>query len=144
MHFGSMFAMSDYKSNAHNLYFSSSYNYSEKLTVFGTFALSKTKAELDQVIMPNVYGTTDGYLEHLYEVHGADTTSANIFGEMHEYSNLDYQLIGVSLGFEYRFLDNTTWTVDGQFYDLTDNEGWVYGDESGSMFMIRSGIKIDF
>ena len=37
-----------------------------------------------------------------------------------------------------------TLSADGEFADLTDDGVYVYGDESGSYYMIRTGIRLDF
>ena len=60
------------------------------------------------------------------------------------YSDLDYELLKFSVGFQYKLTPMVTLTADGDFADLTDNEGYIYGIESGSYFMIRSGVKLDF
>jgi hypothetical protein len=62
---------------------------------------------------------------------------------MDTYSDLDYSLIRLSLGFEYRLSPSVVLTADGDYADLSDNAAYVYGDESGSIFMIRSGIRFD-
>ena len=66
------------------------------------------------------------------------------FEEMHTYSDLDYGYLRFLLGFEYRFTPTLTWSADGDLAKFTDNAPYVYGDETGSLFMIRSGFKLDF
>nr|MBN2277368.1 hypothetical protein [candidate division Zixibacteria bacterium] len=131
--------MVDYKTNSLNLYLNSSYTYSPRLQLFATLTFSQSKAELDQVIMPSI-------TERLYNdfIGGTDLTHQDFsFDEMHEYSNLDYRLLGLSLGLEYEISAGLTWTADGQYYDLIDDQGYVYGDESGSLFIIRTGFNYD-
>jgi hypothetical protein len=35
-------------------------------------------------------------------------------------------------------------SANADYADLKDETGYVYGIESGSYFMIRSGVRIDF
>jgi len=91
-HYGSLYAMADYKSNTINLNLSTSYTFSEDLTFYGSVDYNNAKAELDEVVMPNVYDITGGDLHHLFE----DESSVHIFDEMHEYSDLEYGFIGLS------------------------------------------------
>ena len=89
---------------------------------------------MDQVVFPDMTAEVDGALHH------SDFT----FEHIHDYSNLDYDLLNFSLGFEYLVSKDVVWTAEGEYSDLNDNEGYVYGIESGSMFMIRSGIRFEF
>ncbi len=134
VHYGSAYAMTDYETKSQNLYLSTSYVYSPQLKFHGTVGYNKSTAEMDQVTFPVMTAEVDGALHH------SDFTFENI----HDYSNLDYQLMNFSLGLEYLLSKDVVWTVDGEYADLKDNEGYVYGLESGSMFMIRSGIRFDF
>lgn len=139
-HYGSMYAMSDYQSDVQNIYLSASYAFTTDFTFYGSFHFNQAKAELDQVIMPDI--TDQLYNEYTDQT---DLTHQDFtFDEMHEYSDLEYQFMGFSVGFEYAFIKGTTWTVDGIYYDLKDERGFVYGDQTGSMFMIRSGLEFEF
>ena len=48
------------------------------------------------------------------------------------------------LGTELTVSPGVTLTADGEYAELTDDAGWVYGLESGSLFMIRTGVRLDF
>jgi len=133
-HYGSAYAMSDYETKTYNMYLTASYIHSPKLNFHGTLGYNKSTADLDQVIFPDVMLLTGGDLSNMdYD-----------FTAMPEYSNLDYEFLSLSLGFEYILAPDVSWTVDGEYIDLKDNAGYVYGDESGSLFMIRSGIRVGF
>ena len=95
---------------------------------------NKSTAEMEQVAFPAMTAEVDAALHH----------SDFNFEHMHDYSNLDYDLINFSLGFEYLLSKDVVWTSEGEYTDLNDNEGYVYGIESGSMFMIRSGVRFEF
>ena len=123
--------MVDYKSNATNLYFTAIYNHNTSFNIFGTVSFTQSKAEMDQVIMPDVTPEVATALSH------QDFT----FDNMHEYTNIEYALLGLHAGFEYLLPNGWTFTLDGKYYDLTDDQGSIYGDESGSFYIIRSGIR---
>ena len=129
-----MYTMADYETKAQNVYLTVAGTPASKLRVTSTLVYNKSTAEYDRVVMPDVSDRLNGALSHQdFE-----------FDEMHEYSNLDYSLIRISLGFSYLLADNVTLTADGQYADLTDDAGYVYGDESGKFFMIRSGVGFTF
>ncbi|HHM23699.1 MAG TPA: hypothetical protein ENJ23_01505 [Bacteroidetes bacterium] len=64
------------------------------------------------------------------------------YGNMHDYSNLDYGLLHLTAAAEYALTSNVALTVDLNYYDLKDNQGWVYGVESGTFYVIRTGIRL--
>jgi hypothetical protein len=133
-HFGSAFTMTDYISEVHNVYVNASYLPIPKLRAFTTVVFNKATGAMDPVDMPDVSSRLDGELEHMdYN-----------FDEMHTYSDLDYNLYRVSLGFEYRLSPIWMVTVDGDYAKLEDNAGYIYGVESGSYFIVRSGARLTF
>jgi hypothetical protein len=126
--------MADYETNSTNVYLSLTGMPTEKLRVTSTLVYNMSTGEYDRVEMPDVTNRLEGQLVH------QDFT----FDHMHEYSNLDYSMFQASLGFEYLLSEGLTFSVNGDYADLTDDAGYVYGDESGSLFMIRSGFRVDF
>jgi len=139
-HYGSEYAMVDYKTNSMNLYLNTSYAYSPKLQLSAMVTYNKSTAALDEVIMPDITSRLYNEFTDATDLTHQDFT----FNEMDDYSDLDYQLMGLSLGFEYLLSEGLTWTASGEYYDLVDDEGYVYGDESGSLFIIRTGFNYDF
>ncbi|MBU8932661.1 MAG: hypothetical protein KOO62_01515 [candidate division Zixibacteria bacterium] len=131
--------MADYKTDVQNLYLSTSWQASPKVNINGMVRYTMSKAEYEQVIMPDV---EDRLVNDLGdpELGHQDFT----FDEMDQYSNLEYKLLGFSAGIQYRIASDVTITLDGDFADLKDDAGYVYGDETGQMFMIRTGVKMDF
>jgi len=91
----------------------------------------KSTAEFDPVMMPDV---SDEILE---SIEAADYD----FSGIHEYSKLDYQQFDVTLSGSYQI--NAAWRFDAgvSYYDLTDDAGYVYGNESGSFFIVRAGVQ---
>lgn len=126
--------MTDYKSDAHNIYVNATFLPMEKFRMTTTVSYNMSKGEMDQVIMPDITDRLDGDLTH------QDFS----FDNMHEYSNLEYSIIRLSASLEYLLSQGVTFTADVDYADLTDDQGYVYGDESGSMFMIRTGFRFEF
>ena len=126
--------MADYENKASNIYFSTSFRATEKLKVFSTVAYNIAEGSLQEVLMPDVEHLLNGDLEN------QDFDMEKI----PSYSDLDYEFLSFKLGFAYNLTSTVTWTADGDYVDLKDNQGYVYGIESGSYFMIRSGFKVDF
>ncbi len=133
-HYGSTYAMTDYTTDAHTIYLTANFMPSSKARIHGSLSYVASTAALDVVEMPDVTEQLQGDLTH------QDFT----FLEMDSYSDLDYKLLKVSLGLEMRLSQSIVWTADTDFADLTDDAAYVYGDESGSLFLIRSGFRFDF
>ena len=126
--------MSNYESKVHNAYMTANFLAMDDLRIFGTLTYNKAQASLDEVIMPDVEDRLDG------ELGDQDFT----FLETPTYSDLDFELLNLQLGFEYKLSPEVTWTTDGAYGSVWDYAPYVFGDESGSLFVIRSGVKIDF
>ena len=126
--------MADYENKASNMYFTTSFKATEKLRVFSTVAYYTAEGSLQEVLMPDIEDRLNGNLEN------QDFNMEKI----PSYSDLDYEFLSFKLGFTYKLTDAVTWSADGNYVDLKDNQGYVYGIESGSYFMIRSGFKVDF
>ena len=66
------------------------------------------------------------------------------FSSINQYSDLDYTQFSVSVGVEYLLSPRVSLTADAGYSDLTDNKGYVYGVETGSFYVVRTGVKIRF
>ena len=66
------------------------------------------------------------------------------FGSIDQYSDLAYGQFDVSVGAEYALSSRVSLTADATYIDLTDDQGYVYGIESGSLYVVRTGVKIGF
>jgi hypothetical protein len=126
--------MVDYRNQSHNLFFTANVAPTDQLRLHGKVNFNLATAELDQVVMPDVT-TREGF-----DLNHQDFS----FDEMHEYSNLDYELLNLSAGVEYLLGEGVTFTADLDYADLTDNAGYVYGIESGSFSTIRTGVRFEF
>ena len=132
--------MVDYESKVHNIYLTANFLPTPELRVFTTVAFNMAEAAMDQI---TELTTSEGQLVDS-EGNPALTEADLTYEELYDYSNFDYQWMKLSLGAEYKLTPQVTLTADGDYIDLTDDEGYVYGNESGSYFMIRTGVRFDF
>jgi len=65
------------------------------------------------------------------------------FSSIGSYSDLSYTMYTASIGAEYLLSPRVSLTGDVVYYDLTDHTGYVYGLETGSLYIVRSGVRID-
>lgn len=66
------------------------------------------------------------------------------YSMIQNYSNLSYGYITASIGAIYAFSRRVAFTMNFDYYDLTDDEGYVYGVESGSLYIVRTGFRISY
>ncbi|HDL01031.1 MAG TPA: hypothetical protein ENH23_02225 [candidate division Zixibacteria bacterium] len=130
--------MTDYESKVHNLFASMSYAASAKLNLFGTVTWNKAESALDKVQMPDLAAISAQTGGDLVDNMDYDFTNLN------SYSDLDYTLLKLNGGLSYKVSPTVTFTLDGEYADLTDDQGYVFGNESGSFYMVRSGFKVQF
>ena len=64
------------------------------------------------------------------------------FSSINQYSDLAYAQFDVSVGAEYALSSRVSLTADATYIDLTDDEGYVYGVESGSFYVVRTGVRV--
>lgn len=133
-HFGSAYTMTDFESKAHNFYLAASFMPTPKLSLTGSFTFNKSEGAMGNVIMPDVRAQLGDTLSH------QDFT----FNELHTYSDIDFKMIQLGLSAEYKLTPSIGLTAGIDYADLEDKTGYVYGSESGSFFLIRSGVRIDF
>ncbi len=133
-HYGTLNTMSDYTSKSQSLYLSGSVQATPKLNIHGTAVVNMSTAAYDDVTMPATTEEVSTELAH----------SDYDFANTPTYSDLDYEILRVSLEATYALASNLALTVGGDMADLKDNTGYVFGDETGQYFMVRTGVKIDF
>lgn len=126
--------MVDYTSESSNFYLNTVFRPIPKLTLNGSVIYNLSKSDMDEVDMPDVTAEVSGDLSH------QDFT----FTHLHTYSDLEYKLLQFGIGLEYQIQKGFSYTAQVDYADLTDEKGWVFGDESGSLMMIRSGVQLTF
>jgi len=93
---------------------------------------SKSEASYAQIMMPAV---TDP------EILSTIAHSYYDYSMINGYSDLSYGFFNIALGFEYKLSKRTSVFIQGNYYDLSDYQSYVYGDESGSFYTIRAGFR---
>jgi hypothetical protein len=105
-----------------------------EVKLYGTIIYNKSTGSLDQIEFPDLEERLDGNLPHMeYD-----------FDHVHEYSDIDFALWRLRLGMDYRFSEFWKGTLDFNFADLTDSSQYVYGDETGSYYVIRAAARMNF
>jgi hypothetical protein len=66
------------------------------------------------------------------------------FSQVHTYSDLEYLEYEVSLRGEYGIGSSSSLYGRVAYYDLTDDEPWVYGDVGGSVLRTEVGLSSTF
>ena len=94
---------------------------------------SKSDSSYDQILMPLV---TDPVILN------SIAHSYYDYSMIHTYSDLAYGFLNLALGFKYKMSESLLFTVDVNYYDLNDYQSYVYGNESGSFYTIRTGFRI--
>lgn len=137
-HYGSFFAETEYENKALSLSANILFLATEKVNFSLSGSFMDSKGSMQIIRMSGVpQDVTDNVGAADYE-----------YGSIYQYSDLDYTQLNVSFGTEYSISERVSWTLDAAYYDLTDNmedyEGYVYGIETGSLYVIRSGVRIGF
>jgi hypothetical protein len=92
-----------------------------------------SKSAFEQWNMPH---TENRELAEHY-IHHADFD----YGNTYTYSDLEYSIMNVNFDTRFNISDELAWTLDVSYYDLEDKTGWVYGDESGHYYVVKTGIQ---
>lgn len=135
-HYGSFFAETEYENKALSLSANVLFLATEKVNFSLSLSLVDSKGSMQIIRTSDVpQEVTDNVGAANYE-----------YGSICQYSDLDYTQLNVTFGTEYSLSERISWTLDAAYYDLTDNmedyEGYVYGIETGSLYVIRSGVRI--
>lgn len=105
----------------------------EKINIFAQVNFSKSESSFDPIQMQ----TTAQTQEALAVIHPADYN----YTMVNKYSDLSYDFLNLHAGGMYQMSSNLAFTLDIDYFDLSDNLGYVYGNESGSFYVIRTGFK---
>lgn len=120
------------------------YAASEKLSIYGSILFSMTEGGMNSFhfAWPDTFDTTDpgaAMLASLYDV-----TSMT---RVETYSDLDNQQINLVAGGSYQFTGNFYMTAEAEYAKFTDSandDGFVYGDQSGEYYRGNLGIGYRF
>ena len=81
-------------------------------------------------------GTTDVVILNLYDV-------SQMTG-VENYSDLDYEQMNLLVGGTYAFTPAFYMTAEAEYAEFTDNEVYVYGDQSGEYYRGNLGVGYRF
>ncbi len=139
-HYGSAYTMADHETRAHNIYFTASFMATQKLRLTGTVDYNMSEAAFESVEFDE------------NELRSRLINDQHPSGDLHHfsynftpitaYSDIDYEILRLSFGAEYVIGPRVTITADADYADLTDNAGSVYGVQSGSMMVVRGGVRL--
>jgi long-subunit fatty acid transport protein len=131
-HFGTLWTITDYANKSHVASAGITYQPTQVVTLNLRGNFVKAQAAFDPVIMPGVSQ------EILDQIEAADYDYSGIY----EYSNFDYDQFDVTLGGSYQINPRLRFDAGMSYYDLKDNQGYVYGVESGSLWIVRAGFQV--
>jgi hypothetical protein len=141
-HYGTGYTMADFTQNVHNIYVTASFLPSPKLSLTATVAYNRSKSTYGDVLFDEA--EIRSRLVNPEHPTGDLANQDFDFTAMPLYSDLDFGLVQLLLGFEYKFRRGMAWTGDAEIRDLTDKVGgYIFGDESGSMYIVRTGVRVD-
>ncbi|MCA9734935.1 MAG: hypothetical protein H6696_17005 [Deferribacteres bacterium] len=135
MHFGSIYGEFDYESTSSVLYAGLNFKVNPKLKLWLQGNYSKSEAAFSKVGMDMDLPGVDEALE-IIEASDYD------YSGIPQYSDLSYGYMNFNARAEYKLSDKLLFNVDFSYYDLTSDETWVYGDESGSFTVFRTGFTL--
>lgn len=134
-HYGSLYTTTDYTTDVTMVNGALTIMPTDNLfvTIGGNY--SKSEADFDPVIMPQL--SAELQLEIDMEIGGANYD----YSQIHTYSDLSYKRLDGSLKVDYKISDRFNWSAEVIYIKLTDDSGYVYGDETGSIYIVRSGLE---
>lgn len=134
--------MADHETKAHNIFFTASLAATEKMRWTGTFDYNMSESGYNAVEFDEAeIAARTVTPEH---PSGDLTHQSFDFSHMTTYSDFDYEMMRFALDLDYSVSPRLTLSAGGDYVDLTDNAGYVYGVESGSYFVVRGGVRLDF
>jgi hypothetical protein len=133
-HYGSLFAETEYSSKSHNLQAGVFFSPEAALSFSLQGNYLKSEASFVPIMMPQAPA------EATNEIAASDYD----YSSVDQYSDLSYEWLTLSLGAEYKLSPQVSLTADADYYDLTDDQPYVYGVESGSFYVIRTGFRISY
>jgi hypothetical protein len=127
-------AITDYSSDAHVASLGFTFQPAPQWRFHAQGNVLKTTAEFDPPEMPEVSE----------EAHEAIESGNWDYTGIVAYSNLDFEQFDLTAGGTYQLSPRVRLQLEATYRDLTDNAGYVYGIESGSLWIVRGGVGIDW
>ncbi len=108
------------------------YHLAARMQLHAGLDYSMSEASFDPIKMPSVSEDVLSTIEAGYYD----------YSMIHNYSDLSYKWMRGNVGGEYSLSDKFAITLDLDYWNLNDAQGWVYGDETGSFYVIRAGFRV--
>ncbi len=131
-HYGSYFIDTDYQNDAVSLSAAIMFLPTAKLNLTLGGSYLGTKGSLEMGPMPPVPS------EVVENIAAAYYDYSFIGG----YSDLDYKYVQITVGADYALSGNVSLTGEASYINLDDSQGYVYGIESGSFYVLRTGVRV--
>ena len=134
MHYGSLMTTTEYTTDVKMINGGVSLIPTAKLaiTVSGNYSIND--AEFDPVIMPEVSAEVEDNLH----------TEGYDYSMINTYSDMSYKHMDLSFNVNYMISPKIKWNADVTYLDFKDETGYVYGDETGSLMIVRTGLEYGF
>jgi hypothetical protein len=130
LHYGSGSDLLDYETTTASLYVSGSIYPDERWTLSFNGSYTMAKAEFSPI---------DLDLPETTLAHGEYDWS-----DVNTYSDLEYNVLEVSARGSHMIADDSSVYLGVGLSDLSDDQPYVYGDLSGSVIFVESGIQVGF
>ena len=99
-----------------------------------TGSYSSSEAGFDEVEMPV---NNPEFQEAQHAIHEGDYD----YSEMNTYSDMSYSYMNLGASIKVKVTDNLLFKLGLDYHDLTDDKTYVYGNESGSFFVVKTGFQ---
>ena len=133
-HFGSGWAEFEYESKAHIFFAGINYKLSSSVKFDLTGSYSNSEASFDEVEMPV---NESKFQEAQHAIHEGDYD----YSEMNTYSDMSYSYLNLGASIKVKVTDNLLFKLGLDYHDLTDDKTYVYGNETGSFFIVKTGFQ---
>jgi len=103
-----------------------------KLNLSGSYSMSE--ASLSDVNMPvdnpEFQAATAALAEDNYD-----------YSHMKNYSDMSFDYFNINASMKYKIYESVAFKLGLEYHNISDNKTYVYGDESGSFYVIRTGFQ---
>ena len=106
------------------------------LAVNGDYSMNK--GDFEPVRMPEPPASVADSIDQNIEAANYD------YSMIHTYSDMSYKLLRASVNASYSIGKNIQWSGELTYLKFTDDTGYVFGNETGSFYVLRSGLAYNF
>lgn len=62
------------------------------------------------------------------------------YSKINNYSDLSYDYLNLNVTMKYKISESLAYKLGLDYHSLTDNKTYVYGDETGAFYVIKTGF----